>query len=51
MMCEALSGYICKMELYASERQKLEETVLSLLGRNLGNNHHNYQENFYNTVR
>ena len=50
-VCEALSGYICKMEIYAAEGQKLEETVLSLLDRNLGNNHHNYQENFYNTVR
>jgi len=39
------------MEIYAAEGQKLEETVFSLLDRNLGNNHHNYQENFYNIVR
>jgi len=51
MVCEALSGYIFKIEIYAAEGQKLEETVLSPLDRNLGNNHHNYQENFYNTVR
>jgi hypothetical protein len=51
MVCEALSGYISKMEIHAAEGQKLEDTVFSLLDRNLGNNHHNYQENFYNVVR
>jgi len=29
----------------------LENTVLSLLDRNLGGNHHIYQDNFYNSVR
>ena len=33
------------------ERSKLEDTVLSLLDRNFGQNHHTYQENFYNNVR
>jgi hypothetical protein len=46
MVCEALSGYVCKMEIFAAESQKLEETVFSLLDRNLVNKHHNYQENF-----
>ena len=27
MVCEALLGYICKMEIYAAEGQKLEETI------------------------
>ena len=34
-----------------TQRKKLEDTVLSLLGRNLGQNHHIYQDNFYNSVR
>jgi len=35
-------------------RQYWEEvgaSILSLLDRNLGQNHHIYQENFYNSVR
>jgi len=50
MVCEAVSGYICNMEIYSAEGKKLEETVLSLLDRNLGQNHHIYQDNFYNNV-
>jgi len=29
----------------------LEDTELSLLDRNLGQNHHIYQDNFHNSVR
>jgi len=29
----------------------VEDTVLSLLDRDLGQNRHIYQENFYNSVR
>jgi len=29
----------------------LEDTVLSLFDRNLGQNHHVYQDNYYNSVR
>jgi len=29
MVCEAISGYICKMMIYAAKRQKLEDAVLS----------------------
>ena len=50
MVCEAVSGYICNMGIYAAEGKKLEDTVLSLLDRNLGQNHHIYQDNFYNSV-
>jgi len=39
MMCEALLGYICKMNIYTAEGQELEDTVLSLLDRNLGQIH------------
>ena len=51
MVCEAISGYICNMEIYAAEWKKLQDTVLSLLDRNLGHNHHLYQNNFYNSVK
>jgi len=50
MVCEAVSGYICNMEIYWAERKKLEDTVLSLLDTNLSQNHHIYQDNFYNRV-
>jgi hypothetical protein len=36
---------------YTAEGQKFEDPVLSLLGRNPGQNHHINQENFYNSVR
>ena len=51
MVCDAVSGYICNMEIYSAEGKKLEDTVLSLLHRNLGQNHHIYQDSFYNSVR
>jgi len=51
MVCEAVSSYICNMEVYSVEGKKLEDTVLSLLDRNLGQNHHIYQGNVYNSVR
>jgi len=50
-VCEAVSGYICNMEIYSTEGKKLEDTVLSLLDRNLGQNHHIYQDKYYNSVR
>jgi hypothetical protein len=27
-VCEVVSGYICKMKIYADKGQKLEDTVL-----------------------
>ena len=51
MVCEAVSGYIRNMEIYSAEGKKLEDTVLPLLDRNFGQNHHIYQDNFYNNVR
>ena len=50
MVCEVVSGYICNMEIYSAEGRKLEDIVLSLLDRNLGQNHHIYQDNFYNRL-
>jgi hypothetical protein len=49
MVCEEVSGYICNMEIYAAEVKKLEDTVLTLSDTNLGQNHHIYLENFYNS--
>jgi len=51
IVLEAVSGYICNMEIYSAERKKLEDTVLSLLDKNLGQNPHIYQDSFYNSVR
>ena len=51
MVCEAVSGYICNMEIYSAEGKKLEDTVLSLLSGNLGLNHHIFQDSYYNSVR
>jgi len=51
MVCEAVSGYICNMLIYSAEGKKLEDMVLSLLDRNLGQNHYVYQDNYYNSVR
>jgi hypothetical protein len=39
------------MEIYSAEGKRLEDTVLSLLDRNLGRNRHICQDNFYNSVR
>ena len=51
MVCGAVSGYICNIEIYSAEGKKLEDTVLSFLDRNLGQNHHICQDSFYNSVR
>ena len=51
MVCEGVLGYICNMEIYWAGGKKLEDTMLSLLDRNLGQIHHIYQDNFYNNVR
>ena len=51
MVCEAVWGCICNMDIHSVEGKKLEDTVLSLLDTNLGQNHHMCQDNFYNSVR
>jgi len=40
MVCEMVTDYICNVEIYLAEHKKLEDTELSLLDRNLGQNHH-----------
>jgi hypothetical protein len=51
MVCEALSDYVCNMDIYAAEGKKLEDRVLLLLDINLGHNHHIYLDNFYDSVK
>ena len=51
MACEVVLGYICNMEIYAAEGKELEDTVLSLLERNLGQNYHISQDSFFNSLR
>ena len=50
MVCEAVPGYIGNMEMYWAEGKNLEDTVLSFLDRNWGQNNHIYQDNFYNRL-
>jgi hypothetical protein len=40
MVCEAVLGYICNMEIYLALGKKLEVTVFPLLDRKLGQNHY-----------
>ena len=47
VVCEAVWGYIQNMEIYSAEGKKLEDTVLSLFDKNLGQNDHIYQDSFY----
>ena len=51
LVCEAVSSYIFNVGIYSAEGKKLEDTMLSLLDRNLGQNHHVCQDNYYNSVR
>jgi hypothetical protein len=43
MVCEAVSGYFFKGKIRTAKGLKLEDTFLSVLDRNLGQNHHIYQ--------
>ena len=42
---------VYNMEMYSAEGKKLEDTVLSLLDRNLNQNLHICRDSFYNSVR
>lgn len=50
MLCESESGYICNFEIYSGQGKKLQETILSVLEPYLGQWHHIYQDNYYNSV-
>ena len=47
---ESTSGYILKLEIYAGERKKLQETIFTLLEPYLDQNYHVYQDSYYNHV-
>ena len=51
MVCEAVWSHICNIETYSAEGKKMEDTVLPILDKNLGQNHDIYQDNYYNSVR
>ena len=36
MVCEAVSGYICNLEIYAAEGKKLQDTVVITVRQKLG---------------
>ena len=46
MVCVTVLGFISKMKIYSTKGQNLEDTDSSLLERNLGQNHHDYQATF-----
>ena len=50
MVCEAVSGFICNMEIHSAEEEVGGHNIITL-DRNLGQNHHIYQDSFYNTMR
>lgn len=51
MLCEAESGYICNLEIYCANGKKLDQTIMSLLDKNLGLGYHVYMDNYYNSIR
>ncbi|CAK9829639.1 PiggyBac transposable element-derived protein 4 [Anthophora retusa] len=51
MLCEATSGYICNMEIYCADGKKLDQTIMSLLDKNIGLGYHVYMDNYYNSIR
>lgn len=50
MLCEAKSGYICNLELYCAVDKKLDQTIMSLLDKNIGLGCHVYMDNCYNSI-
>jgi hypothetical protein len=40
MVCEVVSGYFSTMKIHTAKGLKLEDKVLSVLDRNLNQNHH-----------
>lgn len=49
MLCESECGCI-NFKIYISEGKKIQETILSVLMPYLSNQHHKYQDNYYNKV-
>jgi hypothetical protein len=49
-VCEATTGCIGNMEICTGGSKRLEETKFSLLETYLGQWHHVYQDNYYNSV-
>lgn len=45
-----MRGYVCNMEIYTGEGNKLEETFLSVLAFYLDMGHRTYQNNYYDST-
>ena len=45
------SGYISNMEIYTAEDKKLDQTIMSLLDKNICLGYHLYMDNYYNSIR
>ncbi|EFN76502.1 PiggyBac transposable element-derived protein 4, partial [Harpegnathos saltator] len=50
MLYEARSGYISNMEIYCTEGKKLDQTIMSLLDKNICLGYHLYMDNYYNSI-
>ena len=51
VLCEARSGYISNMEIYTAKGKKLDQTIMSLLDKNICLGYHLYMDNYYNSIR
>lgn len=51
MVCEAVAGYICNFHIYATDGNKLEDTVLTVIEPYKNLWHEIYQDNYYNNVK
>ncbi|XP_043259649.1 piggyBac transposable element-derived protein 4-like [Colletes gigas] len=51
MVCEAVSGYICKLEIYCAQGKTLQTTIFSTLHPFLNLCHHIYMDTYYNSTK
>jgi hypothetical protein len=50
IVCEALTGYICNMQIYSGQGRRLNDTISILLEPYMNKGHHVYMDNYYNSV-
>lgn len=50
MACEAISEYICNLEIYCGQGKKLIETIQLVMSPYVNKWHHLYMDNYYNSV-
>jgi hypothetical protein len=49
MVCEAVSGCMFNVQIYAAEVKKLDSIILSLIDRSFSQDYLNYEDNFENS--